>query len=228
MSSEDRQAGVELDLAVAEARGLVPCDDWSPGNMGSAGGPCFWKECIHADDACYPTSTMAVMGGGIGGVPRFSEDGHFQALRLKDLPAGYIIIRFEDRFVVENEHGNSYEGKTEAEAICLAYLDSFPEPLFDGDDIYDPIWKQAAEEWGLLDEEGRPISPWTIPTVLYLVQAQRALVLALLAQAPRSPPPQNDPKVQKWLWRLSEAGIGDEAMARVNEILTKTLAERQE
>lgn len=70
------KAGPELDRLVAEKiMGLVPCQDWTRFNLGSAGGPALMKSCNHANGECYPSNELGTgFGGKVGGCPRYSTD----------------------------------------------------------------------------------------------------------------------------------------------------------
>lgn len=69
---------IDADLARV-VMGMVPCDDWKPGNLGSAGGPFMRKDCAHK--SCYPRRSN--FGDG-NGCPRFTTDpAASKALREK-------------------------------------------------------------------------------------------------------------------------------------------------
>jgi hypothetical protein len=72
MTDHIDQPNRELDLLVAEkVMGLIPCDQWTENNLGSAGGPALWKHCKH--DNCYSTLEISSLLGTIGGCPRYSS-----------------------------------------------------------------------------------------------------------------------------------------------------------
>jgi hypothetical protein len=73
MTDDSLKAGRALDELVAQkVMGLVPCDQWTPFNFGSAGGPALQKNCAH--DHCYPTVQLDSVMGPVGGCPRYSSD----------------------------------------------------------------------------------------------------------------------------------------------------------
>jgi hypothetical protein len=51
--------------------GLIPCDQWTKMNFGSAGGPALLKNCDHEN--CYSTLEIGSIHGTIGGCPRYSS-----------------------------------------------------------------------------------------------------------------------------------------------------------
>lgn len=126
-----------MDRAVAEALGLIACDDWEPINFGSAGGPALIKKCSH--DECYPAQMLGSVMGPVGGCPRYSTDLGIAMIHVwpalkrlcKDGGHDYPDLTFESDgrvvcFAVSG--GDEYapfcceHGVTEAEAICRAFL----------------------------------------------------------------------------------------------------------
>lgn len=65
-------AGEELDKLVAlEVMGMIPCNKWEYGNLGSFGGPFFRKNCEHVN--CYPSQHIDTINGRVGGCPQYSS-----------------------------------------------------------------------------------------------------------------------------------------------------------
>jgi hypothetical protein len=228
----------DLDLAIANLQGRVPCDGWSMVNLGRAGGAQLMGErCIHAHGACWPDTEHGTWGGTVGGVPHYSAEGHWQALRLADLPIEAAVQRVgEDEYEAFLPDGQSFIGETTTLAVALAYLASEPDPLFEGDGIYSPDWQKYAELLGFL-ETGELQEPWTVQSVLFVGRAWRRVTEMAhhrqwyeeelearteknqLVTGPEPGSPQTDDEVQHWLWKLTGAGVGDEAMAWVNDLL---------
>lgn len=60
----------ELAKEIAhKVMGLVPCDQWTYMNFGSAGGAALRKNCHHEN--CYPTQELGSILGKIGGIPDY-------------------------------------------------------------------------------------------------------------------------------------------------------------
>lgn len=90
----------QIDELIAEkVMGLIPCNEWTPINLGSAGGPALLKNCHHTN--CYPT----VRNADVGGCPKYSTN-------IKS--AWEVINRFRQGF---DEHA--------AAVIEMAIYDSF-------------------------------------------------------------------------------------------------------
>lgn len=115
----------EIDALVAEkVMGLIPCDKWTPINLGSAGGPALLKNCQH--DNCYPATRL---NDWVGGCPEYSTD---------IAAAWQVVERFTQKwkyvFKLQNHYSfnfdtyeatlNGYGGSanTAPMAICLAAL----------------------------------------------------------------------------------------------------------
>jgi len=234
--------GPELDKAVADKMGMLPCDLWEPVNFGAAGGPALQKNCVHADGACYPTTEMGSVQGTFGGVPAFSDEMNPRALRLKDLPWGILIRRMKDgtyqAFTHMGTDGPRWEGETEAHVLCLAFFEG-GEFKFKQDGLWDTPWKSFAVEIGLL--EGTPENsddlplPWNPEALNWLDKlVHHVRQKALTADAHRNAkpgdmiigedpkPPTSDGHVQALLWRIRDAGIDSETMALVNSLLMRT------
>jgi hypothetical protein len=137
----EMRAGPELDALVAEkVMGLVPCSDWIPGNLGSAGGPVVRSQCTHAFRTCYPTIT----NGPAGGCPKYStlialawqvierlaDIGHTKWEVARDAD-GYTAMFSRPRPGCTHSEAESScgcwewvqrEGETAPLAICLAAL----------------------------------------------------------------------------------------------------------
>ena len=165
--------GPELDKAVADKMGIIPCKDWREENFGSMGGPALIKECIHADGACYPTTELGSIAGTVGGLPEFSKDGHPQALRLRDLPEGYLMMwqtfaagspkeRVEYHLFGRNGGRSLFKGETEAHLLCVAYLE-IGKPRWNDHNRWSPAWKQVAVRVGLLEGPWEDLSPEDVP-----------------------------------------------------------------
>lgn len=164
--------GPDLDKAVADKMGLVSCDGWKEQNMGSMGGPVLMSEtCVHAHEACYSELEIGSMNGNIGGVPGFSNPSHYAALRLKDLPLGYSLTRFEDHYEVRAylaPDSPVWEGETEPHACSLAYLDVGEVRITEAD-RWDMLWPSKAVAVGVMDHpDGTLLPPWTPQTALLL------------------------------------------------------------
>jgi|GEM_PF-6805450 len=234
--------GPELDKAVADKMGMIPCEMWTPINFGSAGGPALEKNCVHGENACYPTNEVGSIQGNIGGVPAFSDESHPRALRLKDLPSGILIRRTSEgtyqAFTQMGSAGPRWEGVTEAHVLCLAFLD-VGEFQFKQDKQWAPYWKQFAFDIGLIEITPRnsddlPL-PWTPEALNWLnklvshVRSQAIMTQDRMNAAPGTAyvgpepsPPTTDETVQKLLWKIRDAGIDSEAMALVNDLLQRT------
>ena len=116
-----------LDRAVAErVLGMVPCDGWTPTNLGSAGGPALMKECTHPAGTCYPAARPAAVLGHRGGPRRYSS-----AVSA----AWEVVERFGDAWSIAVSRddgvrasvvrqGRSYEASAAflPRAVCLAAL----------------------------------------------------------------------------------------------------------
>jgi hypothetical protein len=75
MTDFNSQSNRELDVLVAEkVMGLIPCDQWTEMNFGSAGGPALLKNCDHEN--CYSTLEIGSIHGTIGGCPHYSSKIH--------------------------------------------------------------------------------------------------------------------------------------------------------
>jgi hypothetical protein len=237
----DLKPGPELDKAVADKIGMVPCDLWKTVNFGAAGGPALQKDCVHASGACYPINEIGSINGIIGGVPAFSDESHPRALRLKALPSGILIRRTSEgtyqAFTQVGSAGPRWEGETEAHVLCLAFLD-VGEFQFKQDGLWEPHWKILAVEIGLLKEEPRnsddlPL-PWNPEALNWLgnlatyVRAQaissqdcRNVSPGTVYAGPEPKPPTADDLVQKMLWKIRDAGIDSDTMALVNDLLMR-------
>lgn len=141
--------GPELDLLVANALGLVPCEARTTANAGSAwGGPA----CLHTFGACY------------GSVPPFSQDGHEQdnpsRLSLLDLPPNTWLARREDGTWSVRLEGGTLHGVSEAHVLSLAVLASHQIGIlsvrFTVISRWNPLWEHYVRKYGLTDAAWTP------------------------------------------------------------------------
>ena len=177
VSTPDLPPGPELDRAVADAMGMVPCDGWERSNLGSAGGPIIiGTDCYHAPEACWSTVTN---GPGVGGLPAFSTDRRFLSLDL--LSPGWSLVHGgpELWYIVPLPSPEVHfatltfamSGTSEAHVLALTYLRArtanLVEPRFTEETRW-RSWKEHAERFGVLD---RP--EWTPPHVHRLLELSR-------------------------------------------------------
>lgn len=238
----DLKPGPELDKAVADKMGMLPCTLWEPINFGAAGGPALQKMCAHANGACYPTTEMGSIHGTVGGLPGFSDEKNGRALRLKDLPPGIILRRTSEgtyqAFTQMGSAGPRWEGETEAHVLCLAFLD-VGEFQFKQDRQWEPYWRQIAIDIGLLeitptnsDDLPLPWGPEALNWLGKLISYVRSQAISaqdrmnaqpghvFLGEEPK--PPTTNKVVQDILWRIRDAGIDSDTMALVNDLLQRT------
>lgn len=172
------EPGPELDLLVAEALGLVPCDAWEPVNFGSAGGPGLMScGCYHESGACYPT----VENGRAGGLPPFSRPAgrkHHAGVTLDDLPPDTSLSRNATGGWVVRLHGGTpaVGGSTEPHVLSLAVLVAARKgtltPRYTESTRWRSHWPKVAVEHGIVF--ALPTSacslpaPWTPRLVLAL------------------------------------------------------------
>jgi len=237
----DLKPGPELDKAVADKMGMLPCDLWEPVNFGATGGPSPQKNCVHADGACYPTTEMGSVQGTFGGVPAFSDEKSPRALRLKDLPPGTTLTYILDGpwLIQSPSRAKTWRGVNEAHVLCLAFLD-IGDFKFKQDGLWESHWKQFAFDIGIIEITPRssddlplPWNPealnWLDKLVTYVRgQAINSLSHDKIRDDPNTvwlgekpKPPTGDEKVQKLLWKIRDAGIDSDTMTLVNDFLMR-------
>jgi len=176
--------GPDLDFAVAQQMGLVPCLGWTEMNFGSFGGPAFMQvttgphACFHRSGACYPSNSQGSLGGKVGGVPEFSEVGHPKSLTVEEFPPWWKICRTEDGYDVESPEGVHYKGTTPAHALCVAYVEARMGPKYE--DIWDPAWRGDAVDLGITQNPGdNLLPPWSPALVLQVSHYKKNFALLL-------------------------------------------------
>lgn len=210
---KDMPPGPELDLLVAQARGMVPCEGWQPISLGSAGGPALMGTlCYHESGACWPVETTSGWGGvGIGGVPPSSTcRDHHQSITLADLPVG-SSLRFDGPdawsvwFPFERALSAVY-GSSEPHALSLAFVTAAPPPPWTEQNRWRASWRDLSVSLGIASRPPdpdivRPLSdipilpkPWTPKLVLVLddlVRVERNDVRVLMSKTLQETLPRN-------------------------------------
>lgn len=174
-SVPDMLPGPELDFLVAQTMGMLPCDGWSAGSMGSTFGPVLFNiGCYHATGACWPTTTGWVEG--LGGIPGFStRRNHAQSLTLADLPPDTTLRRdAAGTWWVRVPGMTEIAGQTECHALALAFVASASRepPRWNENNRWREGWQNAAVKYGICltppTLPGDLPAPWT-PALLHLL-----------------------------------------------------------
>lgn len=163
MDIETIPSGIELDLGVASALGIVPCSGWTSGRY-------QMNLCNHAPGACYPLDRDPLP---------------MDPLSLQDLPYNTLLYRQRrpnglDDWQVKIRGLRAIHAPTERIALSRAVLLCHRlhikgwAPRFTEENRWQDLWRDFAVKLGIISDPSKPLPPpWTPPVVLSLKEIFR-------------------------------------------------------